>query len=657
MKTIYKTIIKYLGVLTFGVLLTTSCVSYLDKAPAVNIKAADVFATFPKAQGFMEDVYQCVVDVTVSTSTAEGNWNLGLDEGIMTDTRQMSYVFELGNYSSWTNSSSFFNGNSGSPTNSSGGKGYWTNGWYGIRKCNIAIANENLMVNMSDQERNVILGQAYFLRAYLHFEILRNWGHIAYIDTVYAASDLIQPATITYKACADKIDADLKKAIPLLPVNWDDPLFGPGTATAGKNQIRVTKGAAWAYVGLNALYAGSPLMAQDATSPNNPDSTKFDVPECQAAAAGYLEVIKLALPTLAATSTTAGIVNPVSAGSLPSVSGGYDLQPWSNYFNNFYTNNSTIPLGPEVIWSYPTTQYKRWDYGDFYIDYLGSWGTYLGITQNYVENFGMQNGLPIFAAGSGYDPNNPWVNRDPRFYNDITIDGDQQVKNFTTASTGSSEATNSNYVQFYIGGRGRNSNNSLTGYGYRKFKSIVWNSYDNLWGGGTWWDVPKVRLAGVLLEFAEAANEAYGPTGAVPGTTLTAVQAVNMVRARVMCPPYTSQNPLLLSGRGDSQNGGTPLPPVDARFTSDPVVFRQIIRQERAVELAFEGHRWEDARRWGVASTLKYREKYEYQFDKAHTFFKRVLARTSAFEPKHWWLPFPTAQVALYPAFKQNPGW
>jgi hypothetical protein len=163
-----------------------------------------------------------------------------------------------------------------------------------------------------------------------------------------------------------------------------------------------------------------------------------------------------------------------------------------------------------------------------------------------------------------------------------------------------------------------------------------------------------VRLAGVLLEYAEAMNEAFGPNGGKSATyPLTAVEAVNMVRARVMCPPYTNSYPELY----DVQKGGTPLPPVDAKYTASKELFREIIRKERAVELAFEGKRFDDARRWGVASSLKYREKYELQFDKDHTYFKRLLYSTSVFEPKHWWLPFPTKQVALYPAFKQNPGW
>ena len=625
MKTIYKTIVKYLGMAAIGALLTTSCVSYLDKSPAVNITADDVFGSFEKYQGFIEDLYQEIVDPTLGTG-AECNWNYGLDELVCTDQRMLSAYFEKGNYWQWTQGNySTFMGTNSAPTNSAGKKGYWLGGWYGIRKANLAIANIGKLVNATDEERNLILGQAYFFRGYFHFEILRHWGHIPYIDSIYGASNVIQPTPITYKQCAARIDQDLRKAADLLPADWDKTVRGG--VTLGNNAIRLTKGAAWAYVGLNSLYLASPLMSQDETSPNNPDSTKYDVEQCKTAAAAYAQVIKLANA-------------PLGSGD-----GSYQMETFDlnaikstnpatrqndHYFHNFYSLTSTMKpgVGREVIFTYPTTMYKRWNYGDFFIQQMGAWGTYSGPTANYVENFGMANGLPINAAGSGYDPQNPWNNRDPRFYYNILKDGDRLVVNPSANNLDT-------YVQFYIGGRHRNSSNSLTGYGYKKYYDITCNQYDNGWGNNFFYDCPKVRLAGILLEFAETANEAYGPTGIVPttsGVVQTAADAVNYVRARAGVPA------------------------VDPRFlnTSD---FRQIIRQERAVELAFEGHRWDDARRWGVASTTKYREKYELQFDAAHSYFKKVLYLTSVFEPKHWWLPFPTGQVALYPTFKQNPGW
>jgi hypothetical protein len=102
---------------------------------------------------------------------------------------------------------------------------------------------------------------------------------------------------------------------------------------------------------------------------------------------------------------------------------------------------------------------------------------------------------------------------------------------------------------------------------------------------------------------------------------------------------------------------GVKLPNVDPQFLTSKDDFREQIRRERCMELAFENHRWYDLRRWHIAQDLKYREKYELRFDKAHSYFTKALLLTTVFDAKHWWLPFPVAQVSLYPGFKQNPGW
>jgi hypothetical protein len=572
-------------------------------APEINVTEKDVFGTFDKFQGFIEDIYQCTVDITLNGGVAENNWNFGLDEGVMTDTRMMSSYFEKGDYWKWQNGNySPYSGTVRSPRGNEANtdRGYWNSGWYGIRKANMAIQNIGLLADdgsqRAKQEHDVLLGQAYFFRAYLHFEILRHWGHIAYIDTVYNASDVIEPNPLPYQECAAKIDQDLKKAAQLLPANWDTITFVPGQATASKNGVRVTKGSAYAIMGMNALYAGSPLMATDATRPNNPDSTYFDAEWMKKSAEAYGEVLKL--------SKLPGIAGATGQG-------GYDLEKWQDYHYNFWSLDGRSMTGKEVIWTYPNTRTKRWCYGDFYIDAF-AWGTFLGPTQNYVENFGMVNGLPLADPASGYNSADPWKNRDPRFYYNIMYDGQKIIVN-PKASWANYE-----YVQFFMGGLSRSSNCSLTGYGYHKFYGITCNPSDNLWGPLIY-DVPLVRLAGVLLEYAEAMNEAFGPNGGKSATyPLTAVEAVNIVRARVMCPPYTNSYPELY----DVQKGGTPLPPVDAKYTASKELYRETIRKERAVELAFEGKRFNDARRWGVASSLKYREKYELQFDKDHTYFK-----------------------------------
>jgi len=237
----------------------------------------------------------------------------------------------------------------------------------------------------------------------------------------------------------------------------------------------------------------------------------------------------------------------------------------------------------------------------------------------------MANGLPITAAGSGYNPANPWVNRDPRFYYDICKDGDLLIQNSTTADK---------YAEFFVGGRHAKFGSSTVSYGFKKFHHVTCNDKDNGWNNW-YYEVPKLRLAEVYLNYAEAVNEAYGPT-VVPTDIqggITAAAALNIVRARAGVPA------------------------VDARYLGSKAEFREICRQERAVELSFEGHRWNDLRRWYIAHLPKYKEKYNLEFDKAHTYYRKVLLLTTIHEQKHYWLPFEVNQVSLYPEFKQNPGW
>ncbi|MEA4935848.1 MAG: RagB/SusD family nutrient uptake outer membrane protein [Paludibacter sp.] len=593
MKTAFNNWLKYYTVLLLTI-LAISCESYLDKAPEVNISEKDVFKKFNTFQGYLEDIYQCVPDETLGRS-AEMNWNYA-DDVLCTDRNMLSRHFDAGDYWYWEdqNYSPFWGDISVNNNNSQGIKGYWQNGWYGIRKTNVVLAHLKDLVSPTQEERNLLAGQAYFFRGYLHFEILRAWGGVAYIDTVYYPSDNMKLPRLSYQETANKVTTDLRRAAELLPANWDETTVGK--ATLGSNAGRITKMAAYGYLGKNLLYAASPLMNGITTG-----NYVYNEEICKEAAVALLEVIKLA-------------------------DQGYcGLETWENYYKNFYTLKAEPPIGKEIIFNNPVYRSnKRWRYGDFSMTYLGGWGTYSSPTENYVENFGMANGLPIDEGDSGYNPQDPWTNRDPRFYYNILKDGDRMIV----------KANNTNpdaFAKLYVGGRHRDAQNSITGYGYTKFRNIVCNTVDDGWNSYTW-ECPNMRLADVYLMYAEAVNEAYGPTGSAPGG-ITAAEAVNIVRKRANVPN------------------------VDARFLIDKGKFREFLRKERAVELAFESHRWYDNRRQYIAHLPKYKEKYTLDFDQGHTYFKKTLHTTIIFDKKHYWLPFPKNQVNLYPEFKQNPGW
>jgi hypothetical protein len=237
--------------------------------------------------------------------------------------------------------------------------------------------------------------------------------------------------------------------------------------------------------------------------------------------------------------------------------------------------------------------------------------------------------LPIDDPNSGFDPADPWSNRDPRFYKDIVVDGDQMVV--------SNAAGADKFAQLYNGGRHKGgAKGSVTGFYYKRWTPVGCNPWDNKWGNFQAY-VPYMRLGDVYLMYAEAVLQGYGSSSSsVPGS-ITAEEAVNIIRNRAQIPNLTSA------------------------YTATKEAFMEAIIRERAVELAFEGHRWDDLRRWNLAIEMKYREKTALDFDrgtdgKPVNIHERVVL-VKAFEKKHNWLPFQVSYTKLYKEFPQNPGW
>lgn len=583
-----------------------ACEEYLDQAPEAIIGEGDVFANIITFQGFVDDIYQGVTDVTIGQQS-DMNFNFG-DDVICSDAQSLSQAFDRGDNWAWmTNpANSPYLGNEDFENNNDthDDRGFWDSGWGSIRRANLALSKLDQLQNATGEEREIIEGQLLFFRGYFHYEILKSWGGLPYVTKVFAPSDDMRLKRLDYQQTADSVARDLARAAELLPVDWEQTEMGQ--RTTGQNMGRLTKGAAYGYLGKNYLYAASPLM-------NGGSSTAdYNVELCQKAAEAFAEVIKLADQGL------------------------YALVPWENYSDNFYRMDQLPPYTSEYIFNNPIfgdgsgrTQAKMWERGEFMLQQLQGAGNVASPTENYVEYFGMENGLPIDDPASGYDPNNPWEGRDPRFYYNVVLDGERIVKN--------DRAGADTYAQFYVGGRHRNpSINVSTGYAHKKYRDITCNRFDRGWGnwrGHNWfWECPNMRLADVYLMYAEAVNEAAGPNGSINGGP-TALQAINMVRQRAGVPD------------------------VAPAYAADKATFRETIRRERAVELAFEAHRYDDLRRWNVAHLPQYKEKYALEFDKEHTFFRKTLFVTRVFDERHYWLPFPQAQVNLYPELQQNPGW
>ena len=148
-----------------------------------------------------------------------------------------------------------------------------------------------------------------------------------------------------------------------------------------------------------------------------------------------------------------------------------------------------------------------------------------------------------------------------------------------------------------------------------------------------------------MLYYAEACAAIGGSSTKSANCSLTALDAINKIRQR--------------AGVAD----------VAAKFTGDKNKFMDEVRRERAVELSFEGHRFNDLRRWLLLDKAPYNIKTSQEFVRAGNLdpknpqetlvsgWSEKLILTRNFTQKHWWMPLKKKDTSLYPEFFQNPGW
>lgn len=629
MKNYFKTVIKYC--LIFGLFIfPVSCEEYLDVEPNSVISETEAFKNFTKFQGFTEELYQCIPDFTNAYWT--NSWNWGEDE-IQSTANNFHFITKIENGDFWGWQREFdgwgagwLDRNNANTSNDRFRKGLWPLGWYGIRKANIGLANIDKMTDATQEEKDMIKGQLLFFRGWFHFQFIQYFGGLPYIDKVLPSDEALTLPRLSYAECAEKAAADFRMAADLLPVEWDNTTVGK--RTLGKNDLRINKIMALGYLGKNYLWAGSPLMNKESTGNAN-----YNAEFCKKAAKAFAELLSI---------TESGTTK-------------YALLPFANYSDNFYTQgkNWLIPGGSEAIFRGPywgahgSTYGTAKQYGPSLI--AGGDDVKFLPTANYVDNYGMANGLPInditqADAASGYDPSYPWKDRDPRFYNDIVYDGVKSVKGTLPAGQESNR-----YANLFTGGTYRSiSTGSRTGYLNYKFVPITANKYDGgyEYGNNLNIHIPWMRLSDVYLMYAESAAVGYNAaTGKDPSFGKTAVDAVNVVRTR--------------AGVGN----------VAAKFLGSVDSFINEVRRERAVELSFEGHRFNDLRRWLLLIQSPYTLKKSVEFDRAPGFnaatpktnkvlnIRETVILERKFSEKHYWLPLKTADVSMYLEFAQNPGW
>ena len=626
-----------------GVMGLASCTDYLDKEERSIIDASQPYLNFRNFQGFVEELYTAMPIMT--GHQYHSAWNFGEDDyWEPQESRQLPNAIDQGNYWGWNECFySYFKEkqggmNTGTPErmiNDVSTKGYlYGLCWFGIRKANIGIANLDKLVDATQEEKNLIAGQLYFFRAWNHFMLMQYWGGLPYIDVVLDANSVFNLPRLSYQATAEKAAEDFQKAADLLPIDWDQT--AAGKATLGKNAVRINKVMALAYKGKDLLWAGSPMMNQESTG-----NATYNADFCKRAADTFAEVLKICDET-----------------------GRYELADWDHYQEIFYTykQNKLNGLKEVMFWENMATCHIgvwRWNLvNDWRPPLINNSGIKCYPAANYTDYFGMANGLPIPDitkpdAASGYNPEYPYKDRDPRFYYNFIYDAVKTVLDGSKILKDGLPDERKQYASLYEGGLYRTDTPSkcvFTGYMNKKFTSQYMNDFDD-YKEGTVLVMPLLRLADVYLMYAESAAAGYGSaTASASGYSLSAVGAIDKVRARAG-----------VAG-------------VDSKFLGSVDDFMSEVRRERAVELSFEGHRFTDLRRWLLLDKAPYNKKTAVYFDRAadqsdkeryanpkenHVLNLRevVLTERKYTLPKHNWFPFPQKDVQMYPEFAQNPGW
>ena len=248
----------------------------------------------------------------------------------------------------------------------------------------------------------------------------------------------------------------------------------------------------------------------------------------------------------------------------------------------------------------------------------------LAPTQELVDSYLMDNGKKISDAGSGYDENNPYVHRDPRLTNTIVYNGYQWKKPDNTTQviyTKPGDDPAPTKLDEYAPGKV----SSPTGYYIRKYYDPT--SATNFQSG---LNLILIRYADVLLMYAEAKNELGQLDAGVWDKTIKALR---------------------------SRAGFTDAPALNFSATGQADL-RNIVRNERRVELAMEGLRVFDIRRWHTAETVLNGWAHGAKFGPASVDNGYIRANLRTFDKgKNYLWPIPRDERAVDPNLTQNPGW
>jgi starch-binding outer membrane protein, SusD/RagB family len=518
---------------------------------------------------------------------------------------------------------------------------YWDRDYKAISLANTFLEDRKgfnthyLTATNSDKDSLVryrLQGEAFALRAWFLWDLLQKFGGKAKDGTMLGVPIVTEPLDLskdvnlarnTYDECVQQILNDCDSAFKYLPIAHRDYLYTSAElAYAGSRY--------WNRIdGITTRAIKSNVYLTWASPRFNPGS---DVNRWDSAAYYAKTVIDFKLTVDGVNNTE----NPQRA----------------NAFSPSSYINWQDPQSPEIVWS---SQYYTGSNSMEKAFYPGGFGANgaMGATQELVDCFGMNNGYPIDDPRSGYDPQHPYLNRDPRFYstifyNSATANRLSNSEVMYTFETWTSEDGNTNGKDL----ADLTSTNCRTNYYIKKYIYMGWNPSDKSVDAQRRCKM-LIRWEHMLLNFAEAANHVVAsPAASLYG--LSPKDAVKLLRER----PTSDNNAGLFPSQAD--------PYLDEVATNTDR-FDVLVKNERRITTCFEGNRFYDLRRWTTSvdemNMLTTREQDGYvhgvsiikKADDSYLYDFSMQVEKRLF--KSAYLPIPYEEILRMDNLIQNEGW
>ena len=471
-------------------------------------------------------------------------------------------------------------------------------------------------------------GEAFGLRAIFYFYLLQAHGGYADDGVLYGvplltapedgSSDFNQPRA-TFADCVKQCFADCDSAMALLPADYED--------VDNDDQIPAK------YQVLGAQKTGYNLV--------------FGARSKGLVSGKIAEAVKGQVALLAASpafreqsGVTSAEAATLCANVLKRIGG---LEGFDNTGNVWYKNKTKLAPEasemPEMLWREDRHKNAEQERENFPPTLYGNGR--VNPSQNLVDAFPMRSGRPISDPQSGYNPQNPYANRDPRLDDNVLYNGVTFRKTVIITGTYPNEKNETDDNLNSI------STSTRTGYYLKKLlrddvsplaSSLIEQQHI----------YPRIRYTEIFLAYAEAANDAWGPKNDPTGVGFTAYDVIKAIRVR--------------AGLATNEIG-MPLPEGDVYLeecAGDQAKMTDLIRNERRLELCFENKRFWDLRRWMLPLNEPIKgmqiDLNKETGELTYTILSDVEERK--FDSSYqWYGPIPKSEILKWSKLKQNKGW